>query len=85
MHHFLFHEEGTKQKPSRQGTQFDNGEKHLIRGSPWPASAPLGNLFTSYLKFGSVNVHLLPFTRQITIATHYYWGHFSNMASANLL
>lgn len=47
--------------------------------------APLGNLFTSYLKFGSVNVHLLPFTRQITIATHYYWGHFSNMASANLL
>lgn len=36
MHHFLFHEEGTKQKPSRQGTQFDNGEKHLIRGSPWP-------------------------------------------------
>lgn len=60
-------------------------EKSIWYEAVYGLMAPLGNLFTSYLKFGSVNVHLLPFTRQITIATHYYWGHFSNMASANLL
>lgn len=60
-------------------------EKSIRYEAVYGLMAPLGNLFTSYLKFGSVNVHLLPFTGQITIATHYYWGHFSNMASANLL
>lgn len=49
-------------------------EKSIWYEAVYGLMAPLGNLFTSYLKFGSVNVHLLPFTRQITIATHYYCG-----------